>query len=226
MWQVLYEVNVVSTLVRLSLAVILGGILGLERGLKGRPAGMRTYMLVCVGSALVMLTNEYLHGIFSEGDPSRMGAQVISGIGFLGAGTIIVTRDRQVRGLTSAAGLWASACMGLAIGTGFYSGALIGAAFIFLVSMLMRKLDRTLLSKTRAIDLYVEIKDSAYATKLLDNIRESGTKITYMELVRPKYDKQNQAAMLLSLLLPTRQVHHEVLAAFNEIDFIEYAEEI
>jgi len=89
--------------------MLLGGILGIERGRKYRPAGFRTYMLVCLGTTIVMLTNQYVYERYGGGDPVRMGAQVISGIGFLGAGTIIVTGHNQVKGLTTAAGLWAAA---------------------------------------------------------------------------------------------------------------------
>src|SRR5690554_4598709 len=104
--------------------MVAGGILGLDREFKNRPAGLRTFMLVCIASTLVMITNQYVLEVYSHLniDPTRMGAQVISGIGFLGVGTIIVTRRNHVKGLTTAAGLWASACIGLAIGIGFYSG--------------------------------------------------------------------------------------------------------
>ena len=115
MWEeigsMLEELKIVSTNVRLALALLLGGILGIERGRKRRPAGLRTYMIVCMASALVMLTGEYIVEKYGTGDPARLGAQVISGIGFLGAGTIIIT-SRQVKGLTTAAGLWGAACMG------------------------------------------------------------------------------------------------------------------
>ena len=103
------ELNSVSIIARLCLAVLCGGIIGVERGRKGRPAGFRTHILVCLGSALAMMTNAYLIEYYGGGDPARLGAQVISGIGFLGAGTIIVTGRQQVKGLTTAAGLWASA---------------------------------------------------------------------------------------------------------------------
>ena len=115
----LREVTPIAILVRILAAVVIGGLIGLERGMKNRPAGLRTYMLVCVGACVVMLTNQYIFQTFSTGDPTRMAAQVISGIGFLGAGTIIVTRRSQIKGLTTAAGLWASAGVGLALGIGF-----------------------------------------------------------------------------------------------------------
>ena len=116
---VLRELNWISIVLRLALAIICGGIIGIERGRKGRTAGFRTHVLVCIGAALTVLTNQYMMQYFGGGDPARLGAQVINGIGFLGTGTILITEQREVKGLTTAAGLWASACMGLAIGAGF-----------------------------------------------------------------------------------------------------------
>ena len=93
----LRELTLLSVFVRILTAIILGGAIGMERGMKNRPAGLRTYMLVCVGSCLIMLTNQYIYQVFGTGDPVRMGAQVVSGIGFLGAGTIVVTKRNQIR---------------------------------------------------------------------------------------------------------------------------------
>lgn len=126
----LREMNFVSVMFRLILAMVCGGMIGLERGRKRRPAGFRTYMLVCLGAALTMLLSQYEFAMVMgpwkdiavelgmKTDVSRFGAQVINGIGFLGAGTILVTGRQQVKGLTTAAGLWASACTGLAVGAG------------------------------------------------------------------------------------------------------------
>jgi len=228
-FNLLVEVNAVSVTVRLALATILGGIIGLERGIKRRPAGMRTYMLVSVGATLVMITSLYLAELFSDSDPARMGAQVISGIGFLGVGTIIITRDRQVRGLTTAAGLWASACMGLAIGAGFYTGALIGMVFIFFVTTVMHRVDIELIRRSRAMDVYLEITDASFVYRVLDHLRENNIKVTYMEMMRPKYDSNNKnptIAMLLSLLLPTRKLHYDVLSKLSEIEYINFIEEV
>ncbi|MFC2280535.1 MAG: MgtC/SapB family protein, partial [Treponema socranskii subsp. buccale] len=120
--EILTSLNTVSVFVRLALAVAFGGILGLERGRKHRPAGFRTYMIVCLSSALIMITDLYLVEFYGTGDPARLGAQVISGIGFLGAGSIMISNMR-IKGITTAAGLWGSAGLGLAIGAGFYIGA-------------------------------------------------------------------------------------------------------
>ena len=134
----LREVTYLAVALRVFSAVIIGGLLGLERGMKNRPAGLRTYMLVCVGSCMIMLTNQYIFQVYETGDPVRMGAQVVSGIGFLGAGTIVVTRRNQIKGLTTAAGLWATAGLGLAIGIGFYEAALTGAVAILGIFSLMQ----------------------------------------------------------------------------------------
>ena len=114
------EVTYLAVALRILAAVIIGGLLGIERGMKNRAAGLRTYMLVCVGACLIMLTNQFIFQTYGTGDPVRMGAQVVSGIGFLGAGTIIVTHRSQIKGLTTAAGLWSAAGVGLALGIGFY----------------------------------------------------------------------------------------------------------
>ena len=108
----------IVALIKLLLATLCGGLVGLEREMKGRPAGLKTFSLVCVGATLAMITNEYIYVTLAHGsgDSARMAAQVISGIGFLGAGTIIVTGQSQVRGLTTAAALWVTASVGIAIG--------------------------------------------------------------------------------------------------------------
>ncbi|MCL2200728.1 MAG: MgtC/SapB family protein [Oscillospiraceae bacterium] len=227
--ETLSGINTISITVRLLMATLMGGIIGLERGIKKRPAGMRTYMLVCIGATLVMITNQHLAYIFPEADPARLGAQVISGIGFLGVGTIIITRDRQVRGLTTAAGLWASACMGLAIGVGFYSGALIALAFIFLVTTVMHKLDTELIRRSRAVEIYMELKDSSNIYKVLDFVRDNNVKVTYMEVTRPKYDNEaatTKIGLLLSLYLPHRKIHYELISKIGAIDCVSFVEEV
>lgn len=130
----LQELSVLTVIVRLGLAALLGGIIGLDRDRKSRAAGMRTHMVVSIGAATAMLTNEFVMAANGgDGDPTRMGAQVISGIGFLGAGTILVRRNEKITGLTTAAGLWATATIGLAIGSGFYALAIIGGIFLAVV---------------------------------------------------------------------------------------------
>ena len=130
-WNLL-NLNELTIFVRLLLALICGGVLGFERTRKRRPAGLRTYMLVCVGATVIMMTAQFMNQYWG-GDLGRMPAQVISGIGFLGAGTIMVTKYYRILGLTTAAGLWASACIGLALGIGFYFGAILTTLVLVVV---------------------------------------------------------------------------------------------
>ena len=122
--------NSLYIFVRLIIAAVLGGIIGLEREKLNRPAGVRTHMIVCLGSCLIMLLGEYMHRIDNTIDITRLGAQVVSGIGFLGAGAIL--KDGfSVRGLTTAATLWVVACVGLAVGGGFYSAGILTTLIVY-----------------------------------------------------------------------------------------------
>ena len=150
------ELSIFSILIRILLALLIGGIVGIERGRKNRPAGFRTYILVCLGSALVMMTNQYVYQTYQLGDPVRLGAQVISGIGFLGAGTIMMTRKNQIKGLTTAAGLWTAACCGLAIGIGFYEGAVFGGIAILFVISGLQNFDTWMRKRSKYLDIYLE----------------------------------------------------------------------
>ncbi len=171
----LRELNTASLIIRLMLAVICGGVIGIDREIKNHAAGLRTHILVCIGAASVMMVNEYIY-IYNQGtaDISRMGAQVISGIGFLGAGTIITTGRRQVKGLTTAAGLWASACMGLAIGIGFYECAVIMCIFLFSVLQWLNRLEDKFKRTRSHVDLYLEHSNNFKLSSVLGVLVKSG----------------------------------------------------
>ena len=175
------ELTLGAIAIRIVVAIVLGGIIGLERGLKNRPAGLRTYMLVSLGACVVMLINQYTTQVFGTGDPVRLGAQVISGIGFLGAGTIVVTSHNQIKGLTTAAGLWTSACIGLAIGIGLYEVALIAGLCVFLVLTLLHEMDYFMRSRTRTLDAYIELDHTITLGKFIRNIREQGLEISNIQ---------------------------------------------
>lgn len=156
----LRDVNTISIMLRMILAMLFAGLIGVERGRKRRPAGFRTHILVCVGATLIMITSQYMVDIMGiEMDISRMGAQVVSGIGFLGVGTIIVVGRNQVKGLTTAAGLWVCACMGLAIGIGFYEGAVITCIFVMGIMSGLQRLDKYVQSHSKVINIYVEVEE-------------------------------------------------------------------
>ena len=218
--------ELVSIIIKLALAMICGGILGMERGKKNRPAGFRTYMLVCVGATLVMLTNQYLCEIYGTGDPARLGAQVISGIGFLGAGTIIVTGRNRVKGLTTAVGLWADACLGLAIGVGFYSAAIIGGVMILLVMSVLHRLDDRLVANARNVDLYMEFQKMSDLGAFMTRIKEFGMKITEIEMTKSNSAEDIGIAVLLTLKLEKKRPHTEIIQVLSQVEGVCYLEEI
>lgn len=229
MWKelcaLLGELNLFSTVVRLALALILGGILGIERGRKRRPAGLRTYMIVCMASALVMLTGEYLVQEYGTGDPARLGAQVISGIGFLGAGTIIIT-SRQVKGLTTAAGLWAAACMGLAIGAGFYAGAVICGTFLLLVMAAMSRLDAYLLLRSRQINFFAEFKSMEALGRFMRFLRDEGYKLYNIEINRNRELASDLISATFWVGLNGPADHVETLHNLSRSEDVKYLQEL
>lgn len=226
MFNSLIDLSVPSIILRLLMAVIFGGVIGLERGIKGRPAGMRTYMLVCMASTLVMCTNLYIANQYGAVDPTRMGAQVISGIGFLGVGTIIITRNNQVKGLTTAAGLWASACLGLAIGSGFYLGAIVGTVFIFVITTTMHSLDKMLRSRSRVVEVYVELRDDRMFSEFLDYVKDNGYTVTQMQLAENKFGSLKGLAAHATVALPKQQVHSNVMDILQRAECVRYIEEV
>ena len=222
----LATVNDTSILLRLLMAVLCGGIIGFERGRAGRPAGLRTHILVCLGSTLAILTNQYVYETYQISDPTRLGAQVISGIGFLGAGTIIVTGRHQVKGLTTAAGLWATACMGLAIGIGFYKAAIIGCLLISFSTVVLHRIDNFMLSKSKILDVYVEFDRSASITSVLDTMKMSNVHIDSIEMVKPSYDANASVAAIMTLRLKEKRIRLDVVAKICAIEGISFVEEI
>lgn len=195
---------------RIMAALLLGGILGLERGLKNRPAGLRTYMLVCVGACLIMLINQYTYQVFGVGDPVRMGSQVVSGIGFLGAGTIIVTRRSQIKGLTTAAGLWTAAAVGLAVGIGFYEAAFLGGIITFVVLTLLHKLDSWMHKTARYLELYIELSPAVGLTEFLKPVRELGVQIEEIQADLGNTTPGSVRVFIMSAKLQKR-INHDVL---------------
>ena len=165
--------NVWTVLIRLALCVVVGGIIGMERGRQGRAAGMRTHILVCMGAALSAMTGFFITEMLdATGDPMRISAQVVSGIGFLGVGTIMIRNNNQVTGLTTAAGLWATACVGIAIGIGFYIAAITAFLAVVVTMVLFIYLERSVKSKTVFYCCYVEFTDLAELSSFCGEIRE------------------------------------------------------
>lgn len=230
------ELKFWEVVVRLVVATICGGIIGFERGRKNRPAGFRTYILVCVGSALTMILSAYLvamHSRWSEvaqnlmqGDFSRFGAQVINGIGFLGAGTIIITGKNQVKGMTTAAGLWASACLGLAIGSGFYWGALIGCLLILLTVTLFSKIESFITSRSRNITIYIEFDTADNITEIVETIKAKGVRIFDVELIKANQGGTKYPSAILVMRLPKKLTHTATITEIAKVDSVRMIEEL
>lgn len=204
--------NWVSVIFRLAVATVCGGVIGFDRGRKRRPAGFRTYMIVCIGAALTMLISQHLFWRGYTTDLSRLGAQVVSGIGFLGAGTIIVTGRQQIKGLTTAAGLWASACMGLAIGAGFYFGALVGFLLVLFTMTVLSYVEGRIIASARNMNIYVEYTSSTDVGVLIDSIKKLDVKIYDIEIRRSRASEGVYPSSIISLKLP-KGLPHAVLMA-------------
>ena len=224
---VLRDLTLTSVLFRTLLAMLLGGILGYEREKKRRPAGFRTYLVVCLGSSLAMMTGIYLNDLTGNGDPGRIAAQVISGIGFLGAGTILVTRQRQVRGLTTAAGLWASACLGLALGAGFYSGAIVGFASIWSSLWILRIVDRHLYLHSKIMCLYVEFTTITDVSHFITHARGQRCTISNMELNLSKdLNAGSTVSAIMTLQFEEPISHAHIVELYGAIEGVTFIEEV
>jgi len=223
---VLREVTTLAIIVRILTAVLIGGIIGLERGLKNRPAGMRTYMLVCVGSCLIMLTNQYLYQVTNTGDPMRLGAQVVSGIGFLGAGTIMVTKHNQIKGLTTAAGLWSAAGVGLALGVGFYEAALTVGFAVFFILTGLQKLDTRMRRSARSAEVYIEFKESLGLGTLIRHLRGLNLEVRELQMERDEIHDVGCRAIIATLYSKQRFHHEELMDDIRSIEGVTFLEEL
>ena len=231
------ELNFASVVLRILCAMAVGGIVGLDRERKGRAAGFRTYMLVALGAALTVMLGQYLsvmletvwadkvaeHGL--KTDVVRFGAQVINGVGFLGAGTIIVTGRQQVKGLTTAAGLWASACLGLAIGAGFYECVFIGFVLILVCMKLLPKIEDFVTSKALNMNIYISMDSVECLGNIINCFKESNFRILDADIEKEEHATITQINAVFSVKMTERHPHTEILAKLSTLDGIIYIEQ-
>jgi len=226
----LRELTVESVLLRLVLAIFLGGIIGLERGRKNRPAGFRTNMLVCLGAAMTMILGQYNAQLAQSAgvqtDVTRFGAQVINGIGFLGAGTILVTRKQQVKGLTTAAGLWACACMGLALGAGFYECVVLAFLLILAVVLLLPRIEMFLIEKSRNMDVYVEVDTLDGIPEVIGCLKARNIHIYDVDIQRGSRSREEHPNAVFSIRLVKKQSHTQIVAMLSQLEGIRTIKEI
>ncbi len=205
------ELDIFQVIIRIILSIIIGGLLGLERERKHRPAGFRTYVVVCLGSTLIALTNVYMLQEGLSSDAARIPAQVISGIGFLGAGTIMVTRSNAVKGLTTAASLWTCAAIGLALGTGFYAAALIGFVIVIMSLYVLQSVDKKLNKNRLNAQVYAQLSDISAMQIIFKFAKQNSYRIDGLEFI------QSQNCCVATFQISSKEKTHSKEYICNEL---------
>ena len=221
------QIDLLTVLLRLVLAVLCGGLVGLEREYKRRPAGFRTHILICLGAAMATMTSQFLAQYMGyDTDMARLGAQVVAGIGFIGAGTIIVTKRQRVKGLTTAAGLWTVAIVGLCLGAGFYEGGIMVTLLVLLAELVLAKLESRMLRSSPEINLFVEYTDKSSLDEVLKMFREQNVKILGVEITRSRQSEHHNATVIFSLRLHKKFPAPKLEQALRDIQGILSVEEL
>ena len=218
--------NLLAISIRLLVALLVGLVVGIDRERKRRVAGIKTHVLVCLGSALVMITSQYMTVHFGDlADISRMGAQVISGVGFLGVGTIIVTGRNQVRGLTTAASIWVCACVGLAAGIGFIEGVIVTWILLVFTLKVLGKLDNFVQKSTKELDFYIDFKDNKSVLLFSEQMKKDGYRVTKLQI--GKCEKENDPPnALVSIRAKDREQASRVAMELRRLNYVRSVEEI
>lgn len=221
------EWSILSIFLRLFLATCAGIIVGMDREYKNKGAGIKTHALVCLGAALAMIVNEYVFHEFPgvTTDITRIGAQVVSGIGFLGVGTIIVTGMNEVKGLTTAAGLWACAGIGLASGVGFLYGTIISMGFVVLILKVLEPMDRYLRKNSRDLELFIEVENIQTVKSILKWIRANHIEIRNFNLYE-RNNGLNSVSTLISLKLSKHGEKPDFINKLRQFEGVIFTEEV
>lgn len=218
--------SALSVAVRLLAAVLAGSIIGFDRAMKRRGAGMKTHVLVCLGATLVMVTGQFIQiNYVGTMDVARLGAQVISGVGFLGVGTIIVTGRNQVRGLTTAAGLWTCACIGLAIGIGFISGAFLTLVLVVFSFKVLAKIDIWIDKYAKYYELYLEFRTNQNVTEFINEMHKQDIRMSSFELGKSRIEGEGPNA-LVCIEVKDKKRRATILDELREMKCVKYVEEL
>ena len=220
----LRDFNTVTVALRLVLAMVFGATIGLERGKQGRAAGMRTHILVCLGACLATMIGFYSARVLgTTGDPLRIAAQVVSGIGFLGVGTILLKGRFQITGLTTAAGLWCAAAIGLALGAGFYEGAIITFVLSVLTVTVVHRVEYSFNKKNRRFGIYVEIRSDAFVREAITTI-ETSYKVTDIQVTAPRSGISGNVGIEANVHNSNLSITpDEIAKKLEELDFVVFA---
>ena len=219
----LRDFNTTTALIRLFLALFLGGAIGFERGKRGRPAGLRTHVFICLGSAMTALISLYVVTVLKlDGDIFRIPAQVISGIGFLGVGTILVTGRSHVRGLTTAAGLWNAAIIGIVTGYGFYEVALVGTLLSTITIGYLYKIENNFYKTNKRFEVYIELNTIEAVTSCVSRL-DFDFYAKNIEVRPPRSATPGNVGIEASVNLPRNSTKEQVIAKLNKIDGVVFA---
>ena len=217
----------VAVAIRLVLATLFGSLIGWERVVKRHSAGIKTFALVSLGSAVATALNIFLAELPGlNADVSRIPAGVVSGIGFLGAGTILVTGRQQIKGLTTAASLWVASCMGMAIGGGYLIIGITCFALVMIANVVLVNLSKVVEEHSKYISIYVEVNKGGGAKKLTKWIAEQGYKVSSMTKSKEKTIQSSDTALIIDIDFDKKRSHEELLSALNELEYVSYVEEI
>lgn len=219
------EIDLLSVIVRMAFAFVCGGVIGMERSFKNRPAGFRTHILICIGATIASVTGLYLYlNAHIPVDVSRIGAQVVSGLGFIGGGTIIVTRKKTIKGLTTAAGLWASGIIGLAIGAGYYEGGIIATVLVLVAETVFSRLGMRI-RHTPAFRLTVDYRRRAALDHVMRHCKDKRLAIQNLQVTSTSDESAPYRAVLL--LRPRQSIDvDKLIADIRSIEGIHTAEEL
>lgn len=221
------ELNIVSVLLRVMCSILCGGVVGIEREWRHRTAGFKTHILVCMGAAICMVTGQYATQYFQLAsiDPTRIGAQVVSGIGFLGVGTIIVTKDNKVKGLSTAAGLWVSACIGLAIGIGFFEIALVATVCVLGLFLGVKRFQLFSGETDSTMLLYLELQDVLFVKELLAMLREKQCTVFRMDMQGSRNGEVKNVGLILGVH-SAKVSEKDILLCVSQQDYVVSFEEL
>ncbi len=213
--------------IRLVVATVFGGLVGWERIIKHHSAGIKTHALVSLGSASATALNIYLAMLPGlNADVSRIPAGVVSGIGFLGAGTILVTGRKQIKGLSTAATLWVTSCMGMAIGAGYLEIGCVCLLMVAFSNILLKQLSNRVEGYSKYMNIYIEVNKSRGVNKLMKMLSEQGFTILSMTKSKEKTLQSSDTGLILDLDLDKKRSHHEILNMLSDEEYVNYVEEV
>ena len=222
------EMSLLGIASRMVFAVLCGGLIGLEREYKRRTAGFRTHILICMGAAITTLTSQYMvleMKMFS--DLARLGAQVIAGMGFIGAGTIIVTNNKRVKGLTTAAGMWTAAIIGLACGAGFVELATAATIAVLIAEILLIKLEHRFARQLRDVNLYIEYSKATCIESIIRLLKEHKVKMNSLEISRvPGNSEEHYYCAIINLMVNREKLDTELIDKITGLEGVVNIEEL